>query len=135
MEMLMLGCLLLVLVGLGGLIYLGMLMYDRYIERTISQKYPDYVKAVGRMHRLAHECMDYRKKNVSSYEKQIERLEEKLRWLPKEERDKIVEKIEELKAKRFEYNKILDLKLEELDRARDNIDAIKAAHPWLQKHA
>ena len=128
------GCLILVFVGFGGLIYLGMKAYYNSIDNTISTKYPQYVKACKRVSRLGHECMDYYHENIRKYEKQIEKLEEDLRWLPKEERDKIIEEIETLKVKRFEYHKIWELKHEELEKARDTVDAIRAANPWLQKH-
>lgn len=134
LELMILGCIILACVAFGGLVYLGMKAYNNYIDNTISTKYPQYVKACKRLSRLGHECMDYYNENIRKYEKQIEKLEENLRWLPKEERDKIIEEIETLKVKRFEYNKILELKHEELEKARDTVNAIRAANPWLQKH-
>ena len=128
------GCLILVCVGFGGLIYLGMKAYDNYIDNTIATKYPQYIKAYKRLSRIGHENMSYYNENVRKYEKQIEELEAKLRWLPKEERDKIIEEIEVLKVKRLEYYKIWELKSEDLEKARETVKAIKAANPWLQKH-
>ena len=78
--------------------------------------------------------MSYYNENGRKYEKQIEELETKLRWLPKEECDKIIEEIETLMIKRLEYYKIWELKHEELEKARETVDAIRAANPWLQKH-
>jgi uncharacterized coiled-coil DUF342 family protein len=108
--------------------------YNNYIDDTISTKYPQYVKACKRLSRIGHETVSYYNENVRKYEKQIEELETKLRWLPKEERDKIIEEIETLKIKRFEYYKIWELKSKDLEKARETVDAIRAANPWLQKH-
>lgn len=134
LELMILGCIILVCVAFGGLVYLGMKAYNNYIDNTISTKYPQYVKACKRLSRIGHETMSYYNENVWKYEKQIEELEAKLRWLPKEERDKIIEEIETLKFKRFEYSKIWELKIEDLEKARETVDAIRAANPWLQKH-
>lgn len=134
LELMILGCIILACAAFGGLIDLGMKAYYNYIDNTIATKYPQYVKACKRVSHLGHECMDYYHENIRKYEKQIEKLEENLRWLPKEERDKIIEEIETLKVKRFEYNKIWELKHEELEKARETVDAIRAANPWLQKH-
>ena len=134
LELMILGCIILVCVAFGGLVYLGMKAYNNYIDNTISTKYPQYVKACKRLSRIGHENMSYYNENVRKYEKQIEELETELRWLPKEERDKIIEEIETLKTKRFEYYKIWELKSEDLEKARETVDAIRAANPWLQKH-
>lgn len=134
LELMILGCIILVCVAFGGLVYLGMKAYNNYIDNTISTKYPQYIKACKRLSRIGHETMSYYNENVRKYEKQIEELETKLRWLPKEERDKIIEEIETLKIKRFEYYKIWELKHEELEKARETVDTIRAANPWLQKH-
>lgn len=134
LELMILGCIILVCVAFGGLVYLGMKAYNNYIDDTISTKYPQYVKACKRLSRIGHETMSYYNENVRKYEKQIEELETKLRWLPKEERDKIIEEIETLKVKRFEYYKIWELKSEDLEKARETVDALRAANPWLQKH-
>ena len=96
LELMILGCIILVCAAFGGLVYLGMKAYNNYIDNTISTKYPQYVKACKRLSRIGHENMSYYNENIRKYEKQIEELETKLRWLPKEERDKIIEKIEEL---------------------------------------
>lgn len=134
LELMILGCIILVCVAFGGLVYLGMKAYNNYIDNTISTKYPQYVKACKRLSRIGHESMSYYNENVRKYEKQIEELETKLRWLPKEERDKIIEEIETLKIKRFEYYKIWELKNKDLEEARETVEAIRAANPWLQKH-
>lgn len=134
LELMILGCIILVCVAFGGLVYLGMKAYNNYIDNTISTKYPQYVKACKRLSRIGHENMSYYNENVRKYEKQIEELETELRWLPKEERDKIIEEIETLKIKRFEYYKIWELKSEDLEKARETVDAIRAANPWLKKH-
>ena len=134
LELMILGCIILVCVAFGGLVYLGMKAYNNYIDDTISTKYPQYVKACKRLSRIGHENTSYYNENIRKYEKQIEELETKLRWLPKEERDKIIEEIETLKVKRFEYYKIWKLKSEDLEKARETVDAIRAANPWLQKH-
>jgi uncharacterized coiled-coil DUF342 family protein len=133
-ELMILGCIILVCVAFGGLIYICLKAYNNYIENTISTKYPQYVKACKRLSRIGHENMSYYNENVRKYEKQIEELEAKLRWLPKEERDKIIEEIETLKIKRLEYYKIWELKSKDLEKARETVDAIRAANPWLQKH-
>jgi hypothetical protein len=134
LELMILGCIILVCVAFGGLVYLGMKAYNNYIDDTISTKYPQYVKACKHLSRIGHESISYYNENVQKYEKQIEKLEVKLRWLPKEERDKIIEEIETLKVKRFEYCKIWELKNKDLEKARETVDAIRAANPWLQKH-
>ena len=134
LELMILGCIILVCAAFGGLIYLGMKAYNNYIDNTISTKYPQYIKACKRLSRIGHENMSYYNENIRKYEKQIEELETKLRWLPKEERDKIIEEIEALKIKRFEYYKIWELKSKDLEKARETVDAIRAANPWLQKH-
>lgn len=134
LELMILGCIILVCVAFGGLVYLGIKAYNNYIDNTISTKYPQYVKACKRLSRIGHENMSYYNENIRKYEKQIEELEAKLRWLPKEERDKIIEEIETLKIKRFEYYKIWELKNKDLEEARETVDAIRAANPWLQKH-
>lgn len=134
LELMILGCIILVCVAFDGLVYLGMKAYNNYIDDTISTKYPQYVKACKRLSRIGHENMSYYNENIRKYEKQIEELETKLRWLPKEERDKIIEEIEALKIKRFEYYKIWELKSEDLEKARETVDVIRAANPWLQKH-
>ena len=134
LELMILGCIILVCVAFGGLVYLGMKAYNNYIDNTISTKYPQYVKACKRLSRIGHENMSYYNETVRKYEKQIEELETELRWLPKEERDKIIEEIETLKIKRFEYYKIWELKSEDLEKARETVDAIRAANPWLKKH-
>ena len=133
-ELMILGCIILVCLAFGGLVYLGMKAYNNYIDNTISTKYSQYVKACKRVSHLGRECVDYYHENIRKYEKQIEKLEENLQWLPKEERDKIIEEIETLKIKRFEYYKIWELKTKDLEKAHETVKAIKAANPWLQKH-
>ena len=134
LELMILGCIILVCVAFGGLIYICLKAYNNYIDNTISTKYPQYVKACKHLSRIGHESISYYNENVQKYEKQIEKLEVKLRWLPKEERDKIIEEIETLKVKRFEYYKIWELKHEDLEKARETVEAIRAANPWLKKH-
>ena len=134
LELMILGCIILGCVAFGGLIFICMKAYNNYIDNTITTKYPQYVKACKRLSRIGHENMSYYNENVRKYEKQIEKLEAKLRWLPKEERDKIIVEIETLKIKRLEYYKIWELKGEDLEKARETVDAIRAANPWLQKH-
>ena len=134
LELMILGCIILICAAVGGLIFICLKAYNNYIDNTISTKYPQYVKACKRLSRIGHENMSYYNENVRKYEKQIEELEAKLRWLPKEERDKIIEEIETLKIKRFEYYKIWELKNKDLEEARETVEAIRAANPWLQKH-
>lgn len=134
LELMILGCIILVCAAVSGLIFICLKARNNYIDNTISTKYPQYVKACKRLSRIGHENVSYYNENVRKYEKQIEGLETKLRWLPKEERDKIIEEIETLKIKRLEYYKIWELKNEELEKARETVDAIRAANPWLQKH-
>lgn len=133
-ELMILGCIILVFVAIGSLIFICVKAYNNYIDDTISTKYPQYVKACKRLSRIGHESVSYYNENIRKYEKQIEELETKLRWLPEEERNKIIEEIETLKIKRFEYYKIWELKNEDLENARETVDAIRAANPWLQKH-
>lgn len=134
LELIILGCIILVCVAVSGLIFICLKAYNNYIDNTISIKYPQYIKACKRLSRIRNENINYYNMNVRKYEKQIEELEAKLRWLPKEERDKIIEKIETLKIKRLEYYKIWELKNEDLERVRETVKAIRAANPWLQKH-
>lgn len=134
LELIILGCIILVCAAISGLIFICLKAYNNYINNTISIKYPQYIKACKRLSRIRNENINYYNMNVRKYEKQIEELEAKLRWLPKEERDKIIEKIETLKIKRLEYYKIWELKNKDLERVRETVKAIRAANPWLQKH-
>ena len=79
LELMILGCIILVCVAFGGLVYLGMKAYNNYIDDTISTKYPQYVKACKRLSRIGHENMSYYNENVRKYEKQIEELETKIK--------------------------------------------------------
>ena len=79
LELMILGCIILVCAAIGGLIFICVKAYNNYIDNTISTKYPQYVKACKRLSRIGHENMSYYNENVRKYEKQIEELETKIR--------------------------------------------------------
>ena len=119
---------------IGGIIVAAVVLPFKYVEKKIERDYPQYVRVKARMLKCAQANIDYRHKKIKPYEKQIEELETKLRWLPKEERDKIIEEIEILKQKRYVFQLHYENGQEEVEKYREQLEAIRAANPWLAEH-
>ena len=108
--------------------------YNKHIEKKIEREYPDYIRARHVASMCDKEAGEYYNKNVRKYEKEIEKKEKNLRWLPKTERDEIIEEIETLKKQRFVYYTNYQTMREDAANKWENVDAIVNAHPFLRKH-
>lgn len=119
---------------ISGVIVAVVVFSAKYVEKKIERDYPQYVRVKARMLKCAQANIDYYHKKIKPYEKQIEQLEISLRWLPKEERDKVVEEIETLKQKRYVFQFHYDNGQEEVEKYREQLEAIRTANPWLAEH-
>lgn len=112
----------------------GLMLYEKYITKKIKREYSDYVRARYVASICDKEAGEYYIKHVRKYEQEIERKEKELRWLPKEERDVIMEEIEALKEQRLVYYTNYKTMREEAKKKWDNVEAIVNVHPFLRKH-
>lgn len=112
----------------------GMVLYNKHIDKKIKKEYPDYIRARYVASICDKEAGEYYTKHVRKYEKEIEQKENELRWLPKTERDEIVEEIETLKKQRLVYFTNYEAMREDAKNKWENVNAIVNAHPFLRKH-
>lgn len=112
----------------------GMVLYNKHIKKKIEKEYPDYLRARHVASVCDKEVGEYYMKHVRKYEKEIEKKENELRWLPKTERDEIVEEIETLKKQRLVYFTNYKAMREDATNKWNNVEAIVNAHPFLRKH-
>ena len=118
----------------SGIIVAAVVLPAKYVEKKIEHDYPQYVKVKERMIRHANANTLYYHKKIRPYEKQIEELETSLRWLPKDEREKVIEEIETLKQKRYTFQLHYDNGVKEVEKYREQMEAIRTANPWLAEH-
>lgn len=122
----------------GTLLFLavlfGVYLYPKHIEKKIKSEYPDYVRARYVASLCDKEAGEYYIKHVRKYEKEIEKKEKDLRWLPKAERDEIIEEIETLKKQRLVYYTNYQAMRDDAANKWENVEAIVNAHPFLIKH-
>lgn len=118
----------------GILIYVGIILHTKYIDKKIEKEYPDYLRARHVACICDEEAGEYFRKHVRKYEKEIEAQESELRWLPKEERDEIVEKIETLKKQRLVYYTNYINMRKDAKEKWERVNAIVNSHPFLRKH-
>ena len=118
----------------SGIIVAAVVIPAKYVEKKIEHDYPQYVKVKERMIRHANANTLYYHKKIRPYEKQIEELETSLRWLPKDEREKVIEEIETLKQKRYTFQLHYDNGVKEVEKYREQMEAIRTANPWLAEH-
>lgn len=123
-----------VLALVSGIIVAAVVLPAKYVEKKIEHDYPQYVKVKERMIRHANANTLYYHEKIRPYEKQIEELETSLRWLPKDEREKIIEEIETLKQKRYTFQLHYDNGVKEVKKYREQMEAIRTANPWLAEH-
>ena len=116
---------------LGGL---GIALHAKYIDKKIEKEYPDYLRARHVACICDKEAGEYFRKHVRKYEKEIEAKESELRWLPKEERDEIIEEIETLKKQRLVYYTNYVNMREDAKEKWERVNAIVNSHPFLRKH-
>lgn len=116
---------------LGGV---GIALHAKYIDKKIEKEYPDYVRARHVASICDKEAGTYFMKHVRKYEKEIEKKENELRWLPKEERDEIIEEIETLKKQRLVYYTNYVNMREDAKEKWERVNAIVNSHPFLRKH-
>jgi predicted RNase H-like nuclease (RuvC/YqgF family) len=119
---------------ISGIIVAAVVLPARYVENKIEHDYPQYVRVKARMINCANANALYYHNKIRPYEKQIEELETSLRWLPKDEREKVIEEIETLKQKRYVFQLHYDNGLEEVEKYREQMEAIRTANPWLAEH-
>lgn len=112
----------------------GVVLYHKYIDKKIERKYPDYIRACDIASACDKEAAQYYNKHVSKYENKIEKKERELRWLPKTERDEVIEEIETLKKQRLVYFTNYKAMREDATNKWKNVEAIVNAHPFLRKH-
>ena len=122
------------LVLCGVLVGVGIVLYTRYIDKKIEKEYPDYLRARHIACICDKEAGEYFRKHVRKYEKEIEAKESELRWLPKEERDEIIEEIETLKKQRLVYYTNYTNMREDAKEKWERVNAIVNSHPFLRKH-
>lgn len=116
---------------LGGV---GIALHAKYIDKKIEKEYPDYLRARHVASICDKEAGAYFMKHVRKYEKEIEKKENELRWLPKEERDEIIEEIETLKKQRLVYYTNYVNMREDAKEKWERVNAIVNSHPFLRKH-
>ena len=116
---------------LGGI---GIALHAKYIDKKIEKEYPDYLRARHVACICDKEAGEYFRKHVRKYEKEIEAKESELRWLPKEERDEIIEEIETLKKQRLVYYTNYTNMREDAKEKWERVNAIVNSHPFLRKH-
>lgn len=116
---------------LGGI---GIALHAKYIDKKIEKEYPDYLRARHVACICDKEASEYFRKHVRKYEKEIEAKESELRWLPKEERDEIIEEIETLKKQRLVYYTNYVNMREDAKEKWERVNAIVNSHPFLRKH-
>lgn len=116
---------------LGGV---GIALHAKYIDKKIEKEYPDYLRARHVASICDKEAGAYFMKHVRKYEKEIEKKENELRWLPKEERDEIIEEIETLKKQRLVYYTNYVNMREDAEEKWERVNAIVNSHPFLRKH-
>lgn len=116
---------------LGGI---GIALHAKYIDKKIEKEYPDYLRARHVACICDKEAGEYFRKHVRKYEKEIEAKESELRWLPKEERDEIIEEIETLKKQRLVYYTNYVNMREDAKEKWERVNAIVNSHPFLRKH-
>lgn len=125
---------------IGGLVLFGfvcgfgMELYYNHIDKKIERKYPDYIRACNIASACDKEAGQYYNKYVSKYEEEIEKKERELRWLPRTERDEIIEEIETLKKQRLVYFTNYKAMREDAANKWKNVEAIVNAYPFLRKH-
>lgn len=112
----------------------GFVLYHKHIDKKIERKYPDYIQACNIASVCDKEAGQYYNKHVSKYEKEIEKKERELRWLPKEERDEIIEEIETLKKQRLVYYTNYINMRKDAKEKWERVNAIVNSHPFLRKH-
>jgi len=128
------------LVILGGIVLcgilsgVGMVLYYKHIDKKIEKEYPEYLRACHVASTCDKEAGAYFMKHVRKYEKEIEKKESELRWLPKAERDEIVEEIETLKKQRLVYYTNYQSMRDDAAEKWERVNAIVNAHPFLRKH-
>lgn len=113
---------------------IGMVLHTKHIDKKIEKEYPEYLRARHVASVCDKEASAYFMKHVSKREKEIEEKENELRWLPKAERDKIIEEIETLKKQRLVYYTNYVTMLEDAHEKWERVNAIVNAHPFLRKH-
>lgn len=118
----------------GVLIGVGIVLYTKYIDKKIEKEYPDYLRARHAACICDKEANEYFRKYVRKYEKKIEAKESELRWLPKEERDEIIEKIETLKKQRLVYYTNYINMRKDAKEKWERVNAIVNSRPFLRKH-
>lgn len=116
---------------LGGV---GIALHAKYIDKKIEKEYPDYLRACHVASICDKEAGAYFMKHVRKYEKEIEKKENELRWLPKEERDEIIEEIETLKKQRLVYYTNYVNMREDAKEKWERVNTIVNSHPFLRKH-
>ena len=112
----------------------GMVLHTKYVDRKIEKEYPEYLRARHVASTCDKEAGAYFMKHVRKYEKEIEKKESELRWLPKAERDEIVEEIETLKKQRLVYYTNYQSMRDDAAEKWERVNAIVNAHPFLRKH-
>lgn len=112
----------------------GVRLYHKYIDKKIERKYPDYLRALNIASTCDKEAGQYYNKYVSKYEKEIEKKEHELRWLPKTERDEVIEEIETLKKQRLVYYTNYTNMRKDAKEKWERVNAIVNSHPFLRKH-
>ena len=122
------------LVLCGILIAVGIVLYNKYVDKKIEKEYPDYLRARHVACICDEEAGEYFRKHVRKYEKEIEAKERELRWLPKEERDEIIEEIETLKKQRLVYYTNYTNMRKDAKEKWERVNAIVNSHPFLRKH-
>ena len=118
----------------GVLVGVGIILHAKYIDKKIEKEYPDYIRARHIACTCDKEAGEYFRKHVRKYEKEIEAKESELRWLPKEERDEIIEEIETLKKQRLVYYTNYTNMREDTKEKWQRVNAIVNSHPFLRKH-
>lgn len=118
----------------GILSGVGMVLYNKHIDKKIEKEYPEYLRARHVASTCDKEAGAYFMKHVRKYEKEIEKKESELRWLPKAERDEIIEEIETLKEQRLVYYTNYQSMRDDAAEKWERVNAIVNAHPFLRKH-
>lgn len=111
-----------------------MVLHTKYVDKKIEKEYPEYLRARHVASVCDKEAGAYYMKHVRKYEKEIEKKESELRWLPKAERDKIIEEIETLKEQRLVYYTNYQSMRDDAAEKWKQVNAIVNAHPFLCKH-
>lgn len=112
----------------------GMVLHTKYVDKKIEKEYPEYLRARHVASVCDKEAGAYFMKHVRKYEKEIEKKESELRWLPKAERDEIIEEIETLKKQRLVYYTNYQSMRDDAAEKWERVNAIVNAHPFLRKH-